>query len=223
MSAILSGLLWWLHRWRPAWSFSASSVRKLAGFGGYHLGSSVLEVMYARLYTILVGRLFGALELGLYNNAEGTRQLPAGFFGSLLARVALIRSARRSIDLQTYIFDEDDSAHLVLDELQAAAFRGVKVRVLLDQLSALEKVSTMAAFAAAEGFRDVVRAEGARPAIPGYDQDAWVRQLEPEIGRDAAMRIYYRAPNRAGGVSSSPSRITSTPPFAPAASAPCDT
>ena len=64
---------------------------------------------------------------------------------ALLARIHLIRSARRSIDLQTYIFDEDDSAQLVLDELQAAAFRGVKVRLLLDQLSALEKVSTLAA------------------------------------------------------------------------------
>ena len=64
---------------------------------------------------------------------------------ALLVRIHLIRSARRSIDLQTYIFDEDDSAQLVLDELQAAAFRGVKVRLLLDQLSALEKVSTLAA------------------------------------------------------------------------------
>lgn len=64
---------------------------------------------------------------------------------ALLARIHLIRSARYSIDLQTYIFDEDDSAQLVLDELQAAAFRGVKVRLLLDQLSALEKVSTLAA------------------------------------------------------------------------------
>jgi phosphatidylserine/phosphatidylglycerophosphate/cardiolipin synthase-like enzyme len=66
---------------------------------------------------------------------------------ALLARIHLIRSARRSIDLQTYIFAEDDSAQLVLDELQAAAFRGVKVRLLLDQLSALEKVSTLAALA----------------------------------------------------------------------------
>jgi putative cardiolipin synthase len=64
---------------------------------------------------------------------------------ALLARINLIRSARHSIDLQTYIFAEDDSAQLVLDELQAAAFRGVKVRLLLDQLSALEKVSTLAA------------------------------------------------------------------------------
>ena len=64
---------------------------------------------------------------------------------ALLARVHLIRSARRSIELQTYIFDEDDSAQLVLDELQAAAFRGVKVRILVDQLAALRKVETLAA------------------------------------------------------------------------------
>ena len=66
---------------------------------------------------------------------------------SLLLRVHMIRAARHSIDLQTYIFDEDDSAQLVLDELQAAAFRGVRVRILLDQLSALEKVETLAAMA----------------------------------------------------------------------------
>ena len=66
---------------------------------------------------------------------------------ALLARVHLIRSARRSIELQTYIFDEDDAAQLVLDELQAAAFRGVKVRLLIDQLSALRKVETLAALA----------------------------------------------------------------------------
>ena len=64
---------------------------------------------------------------------------------ALLARVNLIRSARRSIDLQTYIFDEDDAGHLVLDELLAAARRGVRVRVLVDQLSALRKATTVAA------------------------------------------------------------------------------
>jgi len=66
---------------------------------------------------------------------------------ALLVRIHLIRSAQRSIDLQTYIFDEDDSAQLVLDELQAAAFRGVKVRVLVDQLAALRQVDTLAGLA----------------------------------------------------------------------------
>src|SRR4249919_512458 len=64
---------------------------------------------------------------------------------AMLARVNLIRSARYTVDLQTYIFDEDDAGHLVLDELLAAARRGVKVRMLVDQLSALRKTSTLAA------------------------------------------------------------------------------
>ena len=64
---------------------------------------------------------------------------------ALLARINLIRSAQRRIDLQTYIFDKDDSARLVLDELVGAARRGVKVRLLIDQLSAIPDLDIMAA------------------------------------------------------------------------------
>ncbi|HVR81546.1 MAG TPA: phospholipase D family protein [Luteimonas sp.] len=72
---------------------------------------------------------------------------------ALRVRLNLIRSATTSIELQTYIFDEDDAGHLVLDELMTAARRGVKVRVLVDQLSALKRVDTLAALAGAHtGF-----------------------------------------------------------------------
>lgn len=68
---------------------------------------------------------------------------------ALLARLDLIRGAQRGIDIQTYIFDEDDAGHLILDELLAAAKRGVKVRLLVDQLAALKRVDTVAALAGA--------------------------------------------------------------------------
>jgi phosphatidylserine/phosphatidylglycerophosphate/cardiolipin synthase-like enzyme len=68
---------------------------------------------------------------------------------ALLARINLIRSATRRIDLQTYIFDKDDSARLVLDELLAAARRGVKVRLLIDQLSAIADLQILAALSGA--------------------------------------------------------------------------
>src|SRR4249919_1083416 len=74
---------------------------------------------------------------------------------ALLARINLIRSARHAIDLQTYIFDEDDSGLLVLDELMAAARRGVRVRVIVDQLSALKKASTLAALSSAHANFDL--------------------------------------------------------------------
>lgn len=64
---------------------------------------------------------------------------------ALVARLNLIRSASLSIDLQTYIFDTDDSARLVIDELVAAAKRGVKVRLLIDQLSAISDLQILGA------------------------------------------------------------------------------
>lgn len=88
-AAATTAFLWWLHPWRPSLVFRKASVRKLAGFGGYHLASTLLESAYTRFYSLLAGRLFGARALGFYANAENTRQLPASFLASLVARVAL--------------------------------------------------------------------------------------------------------------------------------------
>ncbi len=68
---------------------------------------------------------------------------------ALLARLNLLRSATASVDVQTYIFDEDDAGRLFLQELLAAARRGVHVRLLIDQLAAMRHVDTLAAVAAA--------------------------------------------------------------------------
>ncbi len=68
---------------------------------------------------------------------------------SLVARLNLIRSATRSVDLQTYIFDTDDSARMVIDALLDAARRGVRVRVLIDQLSAISDLQMLGALSGA--------------------------------------------------------------------------
>ena len=62
---------------------------------------------------------------------------------AMVARLSLIRAARSSIDVQTYIWDEDDAGQLVLDELLQAARRGVKVRILADQLSSFDDMALL--------------------------------------------------------------------------------
>lgn len=54
---------------------------------------------------------------------------------ALLARIHLIRSARRSIDIQTFIWRDDPTSRFVFDELVQAAERGVLVRILIDALN----------------------------------------------------------------------------------------
>nr|WP_246505566.1 phospholipase D family protein [Coralloluteibacterium stylophorae] len=68
---------------------------------------------------------------------------------ALLARINLIRGARTSIYIQSYIYAEDDTGYLVMRELVAAARRGVRVRVLLDQMYSVENTRLTAALAAA--------------------------------------------------------------------------
>jgi phosphatidylserine/phosphatidylglycerophosphate/cardiolipin synthase-like enzyme len=68
---------------------------------------------------------------------------------ALVARINLIRAAQKSIDIQTYIWVNDDAGMLVLDELVKAARRGVKVRVLADQLGSLNNPKLLARLARA--------------------------------------------------------------------------
>lgn len=68
---------------------------------------------------------------------------------ALAARVNLIRAARQTIDVQTYIWEQDDAGKLVLDELIAAARRGVRVRILADQLFSFRDPGLLAVLARA--------------------------------------------------------------------------
>jgi putative cardiolipin synthase len=53
---------------------------------------------------------------------------------SFAIRLHLIRSARDAIEVQNFILRKDDSGELFLNELLDAARRGVRVRLLLDQM-----------------------------------------------------------------------------------------
>lgn len=68
---------------------------------------------------------------------------------SLALRVHLIRSARSSIEIQSFIFANDDVGIFTLAELLSAARRGVRVRVLVDQLYSIDNRGLLAQLARA--------------------------------------------------------------------------
>jgi putative cardiolipin synthase len=63
---------------------------------------------------------------------------------ALLTRIALADLAERSLDLQYYIWDADITGRLLGDRLVRAADRGVRVRVLLDDISIVDRDSSLA-------------------------------------------------------------------------------
>jgi cardiolipin synthase C len=63
----------------------------------------------------------------------GFRLLADGFY-SLDARIQLVRRARDSLDLQYYLIQNDRTGRLLMRNLRDAALRGVRVRLLVDDL-----------------------------------------------------------------------------------------
>jgi len=64
---------------------------------------------------------------------------------ALAQRLALIETAEHSIDIQYYIWNSDASGHYLASRLLAAADRGVKVRVMLDDINLNDRESLLAA------------------------------------------------------------------------------
>ena len=64
---------------------------------------------------------------------SGFRLLPIGAF-AIDTRLALIKRAERSIDVQYYLIADDETGRYLLRSLRDAALRGVRVRLLMDDL-----------------------------------------------------------------------------------------
>jgi cardiolipin synthase C len=63
----------------------------------------------------------------------GFRLLPDGFY-SLDTRIQLVRRAHDSLDVQYYLIQDDRTGRLLMRNLRDAALRGVRVRLLVDDL-----------------------------------------------------------------------------------------
>src|SRR5690349_14327182 len=75
-----------------------------------------------------------AAQSALHPGLSGVRLFPRGVDG-LVMRAQMIRAAQRSLDIQYYIFVEDYTGKALLDAVLDAAKRGVRVRVLVDDLN----------------------------------------------------------------------------------------
>ncbi len=58
---------------------------------------------------------------------------------ALLARIHLIRNAKKTINIQTFIWENDDVGNFIISELITAARRGVKIKLIIDYFSLVAK------------------------------------------------------------------------------------
>lgn len=88
-SLVNSIALWFVTDWRPTTHWHFATLRGLFRFSVNLSASSALDVVYTYGFALVVGKMHGVSDLGLYNRAQGTQQLPGNVVAMILGRVAL--------------------------------------------------------------------------------------------------------------------------------------
>jgi len=81
-------------------------------------------------------------EVASHMDQSGFRLLTRSS-NALMSRISLADHAQHSIDLQYYIFNNDSTGRLVAQRLLEAADRGVRVRLLVDDINASESIEML--------------------------------------------------------------------------------
>jgi putative cardiolipin synthase len=81
-------------------------------------------------------------QLDQHEDQSGFRLLTLNT-NALMSRIALADHAKRSIDLQYFILKNDATGRLVTQRLMQAADRGVRVRLLLDDINASDEIDML--------------------------------------------------------------------------------
>lgn len=89
-----------------------------------------------RLLPLASSPLANYVEPLIHAHPEQSGVIPlANGLDAFIARLALIKSANTSVDLQYYIYRADETGKLLIWHILDAAERGVRVRILLDDLT----------------------------------------------------------------------------------------
>lgn len=88
LSSIVSiVIMYCVVRWIPKERWSKDSFKYLWGFGSKMLLSYLIGIIYENIYTIVIGKVFSAAQLGTWNRAQNYASLPSKQATNVLQRV----------------------------------------------------------------------------------------------------------------------------------------
>jgi O-antigen/teichoic acid export membrane protein len=86
-ASINTALLWILSSWYPRWMYSWKSFRELFSFGSKLMAVGLIDTTYNNMYTLIIGKVFNATNLGYYYQADRFTQLPSSNITGIVQRV----------------------------------------------------------------------------------------------------------------------------------------
>ena len=96
--ALGSALYWQRSGWRPGAYFNPRGALAQFRFAGWMIPSNMLDLLYSQGFSLIVGKLYGARDLGLYARASNLQQIPQNIVTQIIGRVSLPLFSQRDDD-----------------------------------------------------------------------------------------------------------------------------
>ncbi|MDR1726005.1 MAG: lipopolysaccharide biosynthesis protein [Bacteroidales bacterium] len=80
-------LLYVVSKWLPKKKFSFQSFKSMFAYGSKLLASSLLEVVYINIYSLVIGKKFSSRSLGIYSRSDQFAQFPSYNITRIIDRV----------------------------------------------------------------------------------------------------------------------------------------
>jgi teichuronic acid exporter len=81
-------LLWILSKWKPKRLFSWASFREMFDYGYKLLLSGLIDTLYRNIYSLVIGKVFSANDLGNYSRAQQFANFPSSNITGVIGRVS---------------------------------------------------------------------------------------------------------------------------------------
>jgi PST family polysaccharide transporter len=94
--------MWAACRWRPSWPRRGAGVRSMLTFGGNVTGFNVMQYFARNADNALIGKFWGAYQLGLYSRAYQMLLMPMQQINAPLASVAVPALSRLADSPERY-------------------------------------------------------------------------------------------------------------------------
>lgn len=88
ITAAIPALVFWSYiKWRPTWTFSWQSFKKLFSFGFYMFLTHLLNSFGQQIQGLLIGKMYNPSTMGYYSKAHSTEKLASNSISSVMMQV----------------------------------------------------------------------------------------------------------------------------------------
>lgn len=89
LTSIITTFGYWIcSKWIPKASFSIQAFKKIFGFGSKILSANIINAVFSNLYTLVIGRIFSAVQLGYFNRSQSIANIIPSNFSNIMSQAS---------------------------------------------------------------------------------------------------------------------------------------